>query len=218
MSLINDALNRAKEAQKNAESTSSPPPALTFRAVDAKEHRKFTWALPSLITAVVLTTGFLIWELSDRRKSRIEDSPSSVAPANGGQKETRKGAETSLLSPAPMEVHAREQHPAAAKGSSAPTSRDPNWGTVENKGVAFVSDTSIQEQRTNSNPPSDIPAKASGPKLQAIVYNPANPSAMINSKTVFIGEKVGEWKVTKIDKESATLIGAGQTNVLRLGE
>jgi hypothetical protein len=44
------------------------------------------------------------------------------------------------------------------------------------------------------------------------------PSATISGKMVFVGEKVGDWKVVAIDKESATLVGAAGTNILKLGE
>jgi len=41
---------------------------------------------------------------------------------------------------------------------------------------------------------------------------------MINGKTLFVGDKLGEWHVRAIDQESVTLVGAGQTNVLSLSE
>jgi hypothetical protein len=39
---------------------------------------------------------------------------------------------------------------------------------------------------------------------------------MISGKTLFIGDKTGEWRVVAIDQESATLVSAGQTNILTL--
>jgi hypothetical protein len=53
-------------------------------------------------------------------------------------------------------------------------------------------------------------------KLQAIFYRARNPSAVINSKTVFRGDKVADAKVLAIDRESVTLWVNGQTNVLTL--
>ena len=41
---------------------------------------------------------------------------------------------------------------------------------------------------------------------------------MISGKTLFVGDKLGDLRVVAIDKESATLAGAGQTNVLSLAE
>jgi hypothetical protein len=41
---------------------------------------------------------------------------------------------------------------------------------------------------------------------------------MISGKTLFVGDKLGDLRVVAIDKESATLVGGGQTNVLSLPE
>jgi len=35
-------------------------------------------------------------------------------------------------------------------------------------------------------------------------------------QTVFVGDKLGDLRVVAIDQDSATLIGAGQTNILSL--
>jgi hypothetical protein len=59
----------------------------------------------------------------------------------------------------------------------------------------------------------------SGPppiRLQAIVFHPTRPSAMINGRTLFVGDMVGDMRLVAIGRESATLVGAGQTNLLTL--
>ncbi len=62
------------------------------------------------------------------------------------------------------------------------------------------------------------PSQAAGPplKLNAIFFRAKNPSVVINSKTLYIGDKVAQAKVLKIDRESVTLEKGGQTNVLTL--
>lgn len=52
-------------------------------------------------------------------------------------------------------------------------------------------------------------------KLQSIVYLPGNPSAVINGKVVFVGDRLdGAW-VVSIGRGTATIVtSAGQTNVL----
>ncbi|HOS76060.1 MAG TPA: hypothetical protein PKW12_12450, partial [Verrucomicrobiota bacterium] len=55
-------------------------------------------------------------------------------------------------------------------------------------------------------------------RLQAIIFDPRRPSAMINGKLVFLGDKVRDFRVARIDQESATLVGGGLTNVLTLLE
>lgn len=52
--------------------------------------------------------------------------------------------------------------------------------------------------------------------LKGIFFSKKNPSALINSKTVFIGEKVDEAVVVKIEETSVTLDIKGKTEVLSL--
>jgi hypothetical protein len=62
------------------------------------------------------------------------------------------------------------------------------------------------------------PPKPAPLRLQAIIFTPKRPSAMISGRTLYVGDKLGDLRVVAIDKESATLTGAGQTNVLSLPE
>jgi hypothetical protein len=52
--------------------------------------------------------------------------------------------------------------------------------------------------------------------LQAILLQPGHHSAIINGKTVFVGDKFGDLRVAAIGQDSVTLKGAGQTNILTL--
>jgi len=65
------------------------------------------------------------------------------------------------------------------------------------------------------------PAVAEAPakpalKLQGIIYHPTRPSAFINGKALFVGDRIAEFRVTAISSESVTLVGGGTTNVLSL--
>jgi hypothetical protein len=53
-------------------------------------------------------------------------------------------------------------------------------------------------------------------RLQAIVFHPTRPSAIVTGRSVFVGDRVGEFRVVAIHRESVMLAGAGQTNVLTL--
>src|SRR5262249_26296155 len=52
---------------------------------------------------------------------------------------------------------------------------------------------------------SPAPPKPSQTRVQAIFYRPRNPSAVINSRTVYVGDAVGEGKVVAIDKQTVTI-------------
>jgi hypothetical protein len=53
-------------------------------------------------------------------------------------------------------------------------------------------------------------------RLQGIFFQASRPSALINAKTVFIGDKVATAKVTAITRDSVTLQWNGETKVLTL--
>ena len=66
--------------------------------------------------------------------------------------------------------------------------------------------------------PALAPPKPAPLRLQAIVFNPRRPSAMVSGKTLFVGDKLGDLRVVSISKDSAILVGGGQTNILTLSE
>jgi len=41
---------------------------------------------------------------------------------------------------------------------------------------------------------------------------------MINGKPLFLGDRIGQFRVTSISEDSVTLVGAGQTNILSLNQ
>jgi hypothetical protein len=54
------------------------------------------------------------------------------------------------------------------------------------------------------------------PKLQGILLAAARPCAIVNGKTVFVGDQINEFRVAVISKNSVTLQSATETNVLSL--
>ena len=60
------------------------------------------------------------------------------------------------------------------------------------------------------------PATASGPKLQAIIFRPINPSAVINGKTVGVGEEVDGMKVLEIQRQSVRVQIGSEIRELRM--
>jgi hypothetical protein len=55
-------------------------------------------------------------------------------------------------------------------------------------------------------------------KLQAVFYSAKQPSAMINGRTVFVHDALGEFHVASIATNSVTLASPSETKVLKLGQ
>lgn len=202
MSLINDALKRAKEAQ---EVNPTPPPPLPFRAADPVPQRKspLPMILSCVVVGVFLMGGLLVAMALVKRAS---------APQLVTATQLSDAAQPSPV----MEVNPVSDTPiaasvAAAEVPSAPTpdsfaeaeaTPDPVIATVNESVVAVPIET--------PQPPAL--------KLQGIFYNPDRPSAIVNGKTVFLGNSVGELRVLAITREAVTLGSATQTNVLALDD
>ena len=100
MSLINDALRRAKQAhQESAPPPTSPDPR--FRAVDPVTQTGLAAGLllPALLTAVALLGLFLFWQLSHRGASPAA-APLAVAARTPNSSEVSR-ASVAAASPAP---------------------------------------------------------------------------------------------------------------------
>jgi hypothetical protein len=197
MSLINDALKRAKKAQQD-----NPPPAppLQLRPAEPPAPRSAVpFVLVFLALVVVLIAGgLLLWTVAKQSAPVLRVEARTMTP------------------PAPVMVEAPKANIAPSTKVEAPAPQ-----TVGQIATALVTDETLPGQpQTNGLPVAATvePPKPAGLKLQAILYNPNRPSAILSGKTVFIGDRVGEFRVLAMTQESVTIGNATVTNVLSLGE
>jgi len=187
MSLINDALKRAKTQQQSAPAA----PKVQFRPVEparqqAKKNHTAIWIAVLIMTGLVI--GFVFRQLTRENKNAApkEVKAREIVPANPIPQETAPGAQV---------------HPAAATVST------PQSVGHESSAQSASAVPVIQQEE-----PRIVP------KLQAVVFDPKHPSAIISGRSVFVGDRVNDLRVVAISQESVTLAGNGQTNVLVLGE
>jgi hypothetical protein len=217
MSLISDALKRAKQAQQ--ETTPPPAPNLQLRPIEPAQYTRRGMGLmpPAALVLAALVLLVLLWQRTH-----------STSPAEPTEVHARM-AVPATPAPAPQAAPVPVAPPPAVQpvpeAPPAP-STTPTTGpseVVETAAVLLPDDPPAVAGSDNrvTNTPAITeapPPKPSLPKLQAIVFNPTRPSVMVNGRTLFIGDKLNGQRVTAIDKESVTLTGAGQTNVLTLPE
>jgi cytoskeletal protein RodZ len=207
MSLINDALQRAKKVQQ------AHPPAtadLPLRPIDPAQQppRGPGLVLPATM-AVVVIVGILSWwflNLSSHSVRLPESTPTVAA----------KAARAPVVSSSPAPV------PAAAPAPAAPAPTNDSASMIPAKTVEPpVAPASSDAPGREAGAPAEAAktpevAKPPLPKLQAITYYPARPSAIINGKTVYVGDRFREFRVLQIEADSATLVNGTQTNVLTM--
>lgn len=79
--------------------------------------------------------------------------------------------------------------------------------------MAVASEPVVKPQPTNVPPPVKPPGM---PKLQGIDYSHTDPSAIVDGKTVHPGDRLHEYRVKAISKDTVTLVGPDNKE-LKLG-
>ena len=99
--------------------------------------------------------------------------------------------------------------PVSAKEAQVETTSEPT--------VAAVVAPAPKPEPLITNAVAAVPAAAFPTlKLQGVIWSPSRPSAVINGKSVFVGEKVERALVTAIEQDSVKVTLNGEERVLTL--
>lgn len=196
MSLINDALKRAQESQEENPPTTPP---LEFRPVEPgqREQRRTTWLVVGLALVLIGILGLaamLVWFVSQAKSAPLAVAARVVDPP------------LPAVSPEPVAA------PAAAPTNTPVMAEAPALGEVLKP---------LDEPGTNGVPVVAAVVAAVLPpplKLQGIFFNPQNPSAVVNGRSVYLGDRVGGFRVMGISPVAVTFVTGTETNVLSLSE
>jgi hypothetical protein len=187
----------AIHAQKDAVTARelADDPAAAMKTDPAPEHKPTAEAaLPPPGAGVAQASP------PSRGGSRTGAAPGEAATSNPVLRKTRSAPTNPAPQPNPL---ASQLDPVLRKTRSAPTNPAPQPNPLAS-----------QLGTANAEP---APAVAFPQvRLQGIFYRPANPAALINAKTVGIGDRIGNATVVAIDRSSVTLECGAQTNVLTL--
>lgn len=209
MSLINDALKRAQ-----AQATPAEPPTLHFRPADPSQpqtaRRGLGLLLPVGFSALALLGLFLLWQ-------RAQPSADQAEPVN--KPVPQEAVET--INPAPAPAVPKGESGRASAAALPETPPVAETASAAPALAASLDPGSVAPPSASAQTPVEATKAPEAPKppelkLQAIVFNPARPSAVVSGKTVFVGSRVAEWHVSAIARDSATLVSGGTTNVLTL--
>jgi hypothetical protein len=187
MSLVNDALKRAQQAQRE---NPPPTPPLQFQPVDPAHENtaRSPLLLVGLALALILVValgGLAVWFVVQQSQA---DLPVAARPADS------PGAE-----PAPTVTPAVPTNPPVALKPPLIDLGQPDTNTA------------IVAAPAEPLPPPPL-------KLQGIFFNPRSPSAVVNDRTVYVGDRVNGFRVQAITPHSVALSSATATNVLSLSE
>jgi hypothetical protein len=193
MSLINDALKRAKESQRNDVPSSGVSPMRPVE-MNAKE-REFHFVLPVTIFFLIAAALVLIGMALAGHARKIPAEKLVAAP---------------VVVPKPEAVAAVPSVTNAPAPAALPTN-PPAVSTPVVASVSAASPAAATNSVVTSPPPKPL-------RLQGIAYDAVNPSAIIGGKAVYVGSFVDGMRVTAISPNSVTLAGNGRTKTLVVGE
>ena len=197
MSLINDALRRADKAKGNPPSEpASGAPMQPVHSPAKSDASPFGPVLFILIAIIIGAAGWFFlkgWRThSPPGTIRTAAIDSSNPAAITSQPETIV-APVKTVEPIPLPPATNPTVVAATEATNA------------------AATNSVESNATVAAVPAPAPLK-----LQGIIYRVKNATAMINGKSLVVGESVAGARVTKIGKEEVTLERDGQTLVLTL--
>jgi len=206
MSLINDALRRARQAP--ASTTESPPAGADASAPPPLETAEppplSPWAtlLPMLLIGVVVmgligVGGWFAWK-AWASKSACKPVAASALPG-----QTARGVSVTNLAVAKTNL----SHALAVTNAVA-------VATTNKLPVASAARATNSVANVANSAPS--PVKWPSLKLQGIFYKRSSPSVVINNKTLYLDDVVDGVRIVAIDLHQVTLVLGDKTNVMVL--
>jgi hypothetical protein len=211
MSLINDALKRAHQAQAAAPplTDSSAAPLHPAQNPASRPAWVWLWYAGALTVAAVLAIAAIVigYVVHHNTKSNQLAVAARATQAPRGE---------ASLPPNAAATSGAEEQMAPIPELTAVPALPPIMQALP---LQMVREFAIpKEDQPGTNPTPSEPAKPAAPilKLQGIFYRKANPTAMINSKMLGRGESILNAKVLAITPESVTLEREGEKLVLTL--
>jgi hypothetical protein len=189
MSLINDALKRASQTEKNRPRDPDATPLAALQAVNTPRRSMLPVVIGVCVVALLATAGVLVWYFFSRASASFQEptlAPMVARPVSP--------ASAPKVEPAPAATPAPVPQPVVV---APPTQPAPAPQPVV---VA----------------PTPPPAPFPDLKLQGIFYNAKNPRAAINGQVKREHEQVGDVTIVKISQTSVTVEWNGQTKDLYL--
>jgi hypothetical protein len=203
MSLINDALKRAKQSQKEAPVIHMEPPPL--RPADPSPQPGL-WpflGIPVVLAVVLALAVIFFWRWLDQIKPQpIQVAARTVLP-------NPTAANTAPVAPRSVKLVAP-----TAKATARTDDAANALAAINSTASATTSATSNTIVAAAEPPP--VPPAPPPLKLQGIFYTRKNPSAVINGKIRTVGDRIGEAQLLAIGPESVSVVVAGKTNELTL--
>jgi len=205
MSLINDALKRARDVDRKR---GTGPPAMSLKPVEPAESKPHPYSKALVLAIVAVALGLSLWSFSRWAISTAPPSGSQLADA----------------SETPVPVLAPVQTMPSKEQEVAPLVAPPEPGAVADAPTALTAVTNEgPESLPGPIPTRDVPAEPPGTnhpsgadpalapdaepelRLQSIIYRLRNPAVIINGQLLEEGGSIANAEILKIERHQVTL-------------
>ena len=211
MSLINDALKRAKQAQQ--QNPFGGQPAVPLQSVDyARRPNYFLRSLVALLALATLAcSGWFFrkwWSSRGQRRSVVvavnEAKAESAAQSKARPQPSPRKSVIQVNTNIVMRTNVTVTPKLEADARPAPTTA--SISTLQTTAAAPALAT---EPAAPPSPFADL-------KLRSIIYREDKPAAVINGDMLYVGDEICGARVIRIERSSVTVERKGETNELWL--
>jgi hypothetical protein len=216
MSLINDALKRAREAERQRGIT---PPNIPLHPVDPVGYAKpaSRWLVLAIVSVAL---GLSLWSFSrwfgttpTSPQNQLANAPQNPIPLPPPLKPEIIDEQPASSNPPPPESVADQQAPAPSLTVARNLEPVPTTPSSE---LRSADPTLTLQPREASPPVLAMPPPAESPlelRLQSIIYHLRNPSVVINGQLLRKGDSIAGAKIIEIERQQVTLSGK-ETNIV----
>jgi hypothetical protein len=223
MSLINDALKRAREAERQRSSPSDHTP-LQPADNPYRPGPVARWLILCLVAIVLLFSGLSFWKWARQTdtapRALITPSIPNESPLTSQLPQLPNNpAAIVAFSNAPQDPTSNTNtSPVPNPVSESPLPDSPPIGTsVPPVPLEFQVTPELPPPTTVTEPePAPEPIGPPDFRLQSIIFRVQKPAALINGEMLHVGDFVGEARVNDIQRDAVTITWRDTNLVLRL--
>lgn len=207
MSLINDALKRAREADRKRR---AQPPSIPLQPVEApvQPAARSKWIL---VAIVLVAAGLSLWSFSrwgNHAAPNAQPEPSTLAQSPPPAPH-RDPSLTPSVQPTPPPAAAPVPEPAEAVPTVPVTTNPPPIASVEAASPPPPADDDATPAEADILPP----AAEVEFRLQSILYRARNPMVVINGQFLGQGDSIAGATIVRVETQQVTL-SRDETNIV----
>jgi hypothetical protein len=213
MSLINDALKRARDAEQNRP-PAPPHPPLAPADTPPRQNPAARWLLLTLVLGAILLSGASFWKWANH-DTGTSQAPLLSPPPNPTIAFLPDPAPSQPLSVNPVDSFISPADPVESIRPE-PSGSSPS---IAESDLLPAPDADLGSDLADASVPDEQAASLESEpelRLQSIIYRAGNPAVLINNQMLYRGDPIAGGIVTDIQLQAVTVLRGESNIVLKL--